>query len=148
LKTSITVKALPTVGEDKTVAGWWLNDAACAGGTTYPADSAVAVDTAVNSLTDGSKVIKFYAKITEKQTGHIIEASTGPNGRMTAGDIVIDAENPKNVPIADGGKVTFNITPAKGYAVKSITVDWETHGYPYTMTNDGNTTPGGINTWT
>ena len=151
LKTSINVKALPTVDDNKTVAGWWLNDPTCADETTYSKNTTVEVDTAVNSLTDGSKIIKFYAKITEKQTGHIIKASAGPNGSMKAGEYVITDGNDAQVPIADGGRVTFNITPAKGYAVKSITVDWETHGYPYTMTNDGTSpNPGGniTNTWT
>ncbi len=63
-------------------------------------------------------------------SGYVIHATTGANGSMTAGDVTIDEDHPADVPIADGGRVTFAITPDEGYAVKSITVDWETHGYP------------------
>ena len=63
LQTSITVAALPTVAG--TVTGWWLNDAECAGATTYSKDDTVSVSDAIVGLTDHE--IKFYAKVEGKE---------------------------------------------------------------------------------
>ena len=61
LKTSITVKGLPTVAG--TVTGWWLNDAECAGETTHGKDATVSVSDAISGLSADDREIKFYAKV-------------------------------------------------------------------------------------
>ena len=83
-------------------------------------------------------------------TAHVIHASVGQNGSMTAGNYTITSSASQEIPIADDGKVTFTITPNEEYVVKSITVGFEGHD-SYTMVNDGTSDrpiTGNPNTWT
>ena len=60
LLTEITVKGLPSVSDDKTIDGWWLNDEDCTGEPPHEKDDKVQVSDAILTLND--HVIKFYAK--------------------------------------------------------------------------------------
>ena len=62
---------------------------------------------------------------------HHITATTGPNGSI----------NPKEAYVSDGGSATFTITPVRGYAVDTITIDSTAHK------NDG-TAPAPGTSWT
>ena len=105
------------------------------------------VTVSMPGVSDTTKTDTENVPVEAPTSGYVIHATTGANGSMTAGDVTIDKDHPADVPIADGGRVTFAIAPAVGYAVKSITIGFEGNN-PYTYTNDGNTDPPGYgNTW-
>ena len=66
-ETSITLPGLPTVSGEKEVTGWYL-DANCSGEQKQP-NSSVSVSDVKETATD--RVIKFYAKVTDKAQPNI-----------------------------------------------------------------------------
>ena len=69
------------------------------------------VTVSMPGVSDTTKTDTENVPVEDPTPGYVIHASTGANGSMTAGEYTITAENSADVPIADDGKVTFNITP-------------------------------------
>lgn len=68
LDNTVTMPALPDVGEDFVANGWWLNDTDCDGGPDYQAGASYTVD-AENA--DNNKIIHFYSS-SAKKTGTVV----------------------------------------------------------------------------
>ncbi len=111
LSTTISLKALPEVGVDQTISGWFANEDVTSGESTYPPENAVNVSDHKDRA-DKQKVIPFYAR-TAAATATLIVQAVNEEGEP----LTVDDQLPQSVQVTIDTPYTVAIGTSAGATI-------------------------------